>query len=123
MVQFEGKLDPAEVLDFVMDFGGGVLPVLDVDNGEQIDEATLELAVTAEAAAFGLEIVDDDIDYAPDVITVGKQIRLYLRVNPSFQADPAFDSGIALGVTATFDTTSTPARTRERTFLVEVVQL
>lgn len=117
-VSWEGELDPSETLDFRMDFQGGDDPVLDV--GEEI--ASFSLAVTAEAALHGLTILNAG-DYAPAVDETGTQIVLWLEVDDDEQDNVAFVDGVTLGVEGTIVTTSTPARTRQRTFNVTVKQL
>lgn len=117
-IDWEAALDPSEVLDFEMDFGGGPDPVLEA--GEEI--ASYTLAVTAEAALLGLEIKSGG-GYDPALSVGNRSIILWLQVDPLKASDPAFDDeGTALGVVATVVTDATPARTRQRTFNVTVKQ-
>ena len=118
MILWQGKLDPAEKLDYVMNFSGGADPLL--ETGEAID--SWALAVTAPAAALGLEIVES-FPYAPWLSEAGDEITLWLNVAPEFQQNAAYLTGVVLGIEVTIVTTSSPARTRQRTFGVEVKQL
>ena len=131
MVDWQGALDPAEKLDFIADFtaatlGANEAPVL--APGELI--ASYSLAVTAEAAALGLTI-EEGAPYGPGLVALDANleevagataIKLWLSVAPAFQSNPAFESGVKLGVVATIITDSVPQRTRERTYNVEVKQ-
>lgn len=118
--EWEQELDPAEELDFVMDFASSPpigSPVLGV--GEGI--ASFALAVTPEAAALGLEIMTG---LGRDATEAGGQITLWLTVNVGFQANAAYDgAGTKLGIVCTIMTDSIPARKRERTYSVRVKQL
>lgn len=118
MTEWEENLDPAERIEFVMEFASGVAPVLGV--GETI--SSYSLAVTAEAAALGLTI-ETGAPYAASLEPNGTDIKLWLSVSAPFQDNAAFTPGIQLGVVATINTSSTPSRRRQRTFLVTVKQL
>lgn len=118
MILWQGKLDPAERLDFIMNFSGGADPLLEPD--EAID--SWSLAVTAPAAALGLEIVEE-FPYSPWLNVAGDEITLWLNVAPDFQEANAFVAGVVLGIEVSIVTTSSPPRTRQRTFGVEVKQL
>lgn len=115
---WEGELDPAETLDYRMNFQGEDDPVLDV--GEEI--SSFSLAVTPEAALLGLQIRADGL-YAPALDETSTKIVLWLEVDEDEQDNAAFTDGVTLGVIGTIVTSSTPARTRERTFNVTVKQL
>lgn len=117
-IDWEGELDPSEVLDFEMDFAGGTDPVLEA--GETI--ASFTLALTAEAALYGLQIKSGG-GYDPALSGGDTLIIVWLDVDPLEAGNAAFDEdGIKLGVVATIVTDSTPARTRQRTFNVTVKQ-
>lgn len=118
MTEWEETLDPAERLDFVMQFAAGDEPVL--EPGETI--STYTLGVTAEAAALGLTIETAGA-YAAELLAGSTDIKLWLSVAAPFQENEAFTQGLPLGVVATITTTSNPARRRQRTFLVKVQQL
>lgn len=115
---WEQQLDPAERLDYIMDFAGGDEPVL----AEAETIASYSLAVTAQGALYGLTI-ESDAPYAPALAGGSTQIKLWLSVDVDEQSNPLFSSGLTLGVVATIVTSSVPARRRERTFNVEVKQL
>jgi len=117
-ISWEGEMDPSEVLDFEMDWASGAEPVL--LSGEEI--ASFSLALTASAAAHGLQIKSGGA-YDP-VRSVGNTtLLLWLQVDPAEVNNTAFIEGIALGVEATIVTNSSPARTRQRTWEVTVKQL
>lgn len=116
-VLWEGQLDPAEKLDFEADFGGGEKPVLEED--ETI--ASYSLAVTAEAAALGLQI-ESAPPYASSLVAGSKAVKLWLSVDPLEQENSLFTAGVQLGIEVTIVTSSSPARTRQRTWNVEVKQ-
>lgn len=111
-------MDPAEKLDFEMDFRSGDDPVL--EPGESI--ATYSVATTAEAAAFGLQI-ETVPPYAPAMDPSGERIAIWLTVDSGEQGNPEFLDGLPLGVEVTIVTTNSPPRTRQRTFLATVKQL
>lgn len=117
-VTFKGAMDPAERLDFLMQFFSGSSPVL--DDGELID--TYSLAVTAEAAAYGLQI--ETVAPYNALLSPDKQnIKVWLTVDPTEQGNPDFADGVELGVEATIITDANPPRRRQRTFNVKVMQL
>lgn len=117
-IDWEGELDPSEVLDFEMDFAGGTDSVLEA--GETI--ASFSLALTAEAALYGLRIKTGG-GYTAALSAGNTAIIIWLDVDPLEAGNAAFDEGIKLGVMATIVTDSSPARTRQRTFNVTVKQL
>lgn len=118
MIAWAGEMDPAEKLDFGMDFRGGDDPVLEV--GETI--ASYSLATTAEAAAFGLQIESAGA-YSPAIDSAHEKITIWLSVAAEEQASAEFLAGVPLGVEVTIITSNTPPRTRQRTFLATVKQL
>jgi hypothetical protein len=114
----DAPLDPAERVEYECDFGSGPKPVLAAD--ETI--TTFTVAVTAEAAALGLEIIEA-APRAPALLPGNQGVRVWLNVDPLEQSNPAFDAGLWLGIEVSVDTSSTPSRHRQRTFEVEVKQL
>lgn len=118
MIAWKGEMDPAERLDFELDFRNGDDPVL--QPGESID--SYSVAVTPEAAAYGLQI-ETDAPYAPDMDVSGERITIWLTVDIGEQSNPDFIDGLPLGVEFTIITDNTPPRTRQRTGLVTVKQL
>lgn len=118
MIDWEAAFDPSELLDYVMDFQGGTDPLLEA--GEKIASYTLN--VTAPAAALGLEISTDPA-YAAGLQMADTRIKLWLQIDPAFQAAPVFSEGATLGVEATITTTNVPPRIRQRTFNLHVRQL
>jgi len=116
--KWQEKLDPNEVLDFEVDFAAADDPVL--DEGEEIVD--FEVAVTAQAALYGLTIKEDGA-YAPSINAENTLIKVWLTIDEASREDPVFLKGIQLGVQFTITTSSNPARTRQRTFYVTVRQL
>jgi len=109
-----GTLDPNEELDFLVPLA----PVL--EPGEEIASYTLELL--PEAVALGLTIMTGSgRDHA--LALENTAIYFWLNIDPDFIGNAAFDGGIALPMQVTAITNSDPARKRQRTFLVSVVQL
>lgn len=113
-VKFAGTLDPQEELDFAINCVGLL------EAGETI--ASYTLTVLAEAVALGLTIMSGGgRNHALNDSDAG--IDLWLTIAPGFQANAAFDgAGTPLPLHVQFETDSSPARTRERTFLVQVAQ-
>lgn len=113
-VAFGDALDPHEELDFV------IAATAILETGEEIDSYTLSLL--PEAVALGLTIMEGA---GRDIALVESDaaIKLWLTIDDDFKTDAAFvGTGTALPMELTIVTTSTPARTRQRTFLVRVVQ-
>lgn len=121
-VEWEGEFDPAEVLEYRMDFYDESKEPEDrvLEDGEEIVSFTV--AVTPEAALLGLTIREDG-DYAPTLDVTATKIVLWFEVDADEQDNAAFTAGAQLGVEGTVVTSSTPARTRQRTFLLTVKQL
>lgn len=115
---WQGKMDPADLVDFTAEFASGDDPVL--EPGESI--AAFDVRLSDEAAAAGLMIADD-VDRAPRRINANQDILLWLKVDPAEQGNERFTDGVKVGVVFTITTSSDPARIRERTFLVTVKQL
>lgn len=117
-IAWEGTMDPADVVDFVMSLAGDA-PLLDLDNGEEI--AGYTLTVLPEGVALGLEI--GTASYAPELIEGNTGVKLWLSVDGGSQADSAYSGGgVELGVVGKFVTNSSPPRTYERTWAVKVLQ-
>jgi len=116
-IAWEGKLDPSEILDFEMNFADADAPLL--EPGETI--STFSLALTPEAAAYGLQIKSGG-GYDAALSGGNTRISLWLQVQLAYQSDPDFVDGVSVGVEATIVTDSVPSRTRQRTFIVEVIQ-
>lgn len=114
----DGRLDPHEALDFIVSMAGVL------ESGEAMD-AGFTLSVTAEAAALGLTILDLGDGYAdPALVETDTGIQLWLGIALAYQTNAAFDGeGTYLAFELLTDTDSAPARTRNRTFKVQVAQL
>lgn len=119
-VDWTGKLDPADHQPYVANFIGGRKPVLDELAGEKI--AIFDITLDAAAIEAGL-IVDDTLEYEAVPINGGTAIRLWLMVDEAKRDDPRFTRGMKLNVIVTIETDSVPARTIQRTWRVNVVQL
>lgn len=112
---FDGALDPHEELDFVL-LGGTIL-----EEGEQIESGYV-LEVLAEGTALGLTIMTGGgRDHGR--INGNRDIRFWLEIDDAYKTNAAFnDAGTTLPMRVTFETNASPSRTRQRTFLVPVVQ-
>lgn len=112
---FEASMDPADEVDWVLDFSDLLEP------GEQVLVYTLELM--AEAIALGLEIMTGG-DRDHQLIESDTALLFWLRVADGYKLNVAFDGqgGTTLPIVVTIITNSVPARTRQRTALVRVVQ-
>ena len=111
-------MDPADVVDYELGLGpdGGDDALL--EEGEQVADWTLTLS--AEAVALGLEVGTGD--YAPSQPTP-TSFRFWFSVDALLQDDAAFDgAGASLAMELTIETDSTPARTRQRTLVLQVAQ-
>lgn len=125
-VEWQGAMDPAERVEYIASFTGGDEPVLRA--GETI--ASYSLAVSAEGAALGLTI-ENAGEYVSRLVDVvdgeaapgSSAILIWLSVAPEMQSNEVFVGGAKVGVIATIETTATPPRRRERTWLVELRQL
>ena len=109
------NIDPKEEIDIVLDCTDLL------EEGEQIDPG-YTLTVLAESVALGLTIMSGG-GYDQDLIEGDRMIRIWVTIDPLFQTDAAFDAVTLLPVELTFETNSTPPRTRQRTFLIPFVQL
>ena len=111
--RFTRALDPHEELDFL----APCEPLL--ETGETI--ASYTLSVTAEGALLGLTIMSGaGRDHG---LTNGNTaVKFWLTIDALEKDDVAFDAGAALPLLLTFETSSTPSRTRQRTMLITVRQ-
>lgn len=107
-------MDPGDVVDYTID-----LSAQDTLLGAGENVASFTATVLSEGIAVGFELGSGA--YAPT--NVGNVITLWFQVNPANQADAAFTDGVAVPIELEFDTDSTPARTYQRTFVVNVKQL
>lgn len=116
---FANTLDPHEELDFLINCD----QILEA--GEEVEAAGWTLELLAEAAALGLTIMSGGTPSRDAALQSGNQsILFWLIVDGAYQDNAAFDgSGTALPLRITAETNSSPARTRQRTFQVQVAQL
>lgn len=116
---FEQALDPSDVVDFhviVSQGASDAVPPTVLLLGEAI--AQYSLALTAEASAVGLRIVERT-GYGNRL--VGNLLTLWLEVDASMHGSPIFDgAGVIVAIELTITTTSTPPRIKQRSFLVRI---
>ncbi len=112
--KFTNTLDPNEEMDFLLNCSGLL------EAGETIDSYTL--TVLSEGVALGLTIMTGDgRDHAANGAATG--VDLWLTIDDAYKTNAAFEgAGIALPLHINIVTNSLPARTRDRTFLVQVAQ-
>lgn len=119
-IRWKQALSPGEELDYVMELGveaNGYAPLLDIENGEEI--AAYDLVISADGVALGLQLGDGPRSSA--LVDDNTAVKLWLSVDDDMQADCIFSNGgVEIGVTGTFVTNSSPARTFERTWMVRV---
>lgn len=116
---FDQALDPQDRVDFYVILSQGapdapVAPLLLI--GEAV--ARYQLALTPEAAAVGLRIVE-----APGFQNKldGNVLSLNLEVDQQMQGSPLFDgAGVTVAIELLIVTTARPPRTKQRSFLVKV---
>lgn len=114
--EYSRQMDPADIVDFQIVLSQDGTATAFLEAGEAVASYTLTL--TAEAVAAGLEIMTAGA-YATSI--AGNIIKFWLEVDSLSQGDPVFDgSGVALGIELTAVTNSSPARTKQRTFVVTV---
>jgi hypothetical protein len=112
-VAFDEAVDPKDELDHIIPCS----PIL--EDGEEIASYTLTLL--AEAVALGLTIMSGSgRDHA--LAESNQSIKLWLTIDSGSQADPAFDDIVNLPIEVTIVTNSSPARKRQFTALLPVVQ-
>ncbi len=111
---FSQGIDPHEELDFIIPCG----PVLEAD--EEINSYTL--TPLAEAVALGLTIMSGG-GRDHNLIESNRSILMWLEIDDAHKTNPAFDgAGVRLPMEVTIVTNSNPARTRQFTALVPVMQ-
>lgn len=117
---FDQAVDPADVVDFFVVVSQGAAdakPPTILLLGEAIARYSLKL--TPEAAAVGLRIVDA-VGYENRLS--GNVLQLWLEVDEAVQASPLFDgAGITVAIELLIVTTAVPPRTKQRSFLVRIV--
>ncbi|MCB2060724.1 MAG: hypothetical protein R3E09_10280 [Novosphingobium sp.] len=113
---FAEPLDPHEELDFRVELGD----MLEAD--ETIDAANWSLEVLPEGAALGLTIMSGngrDATLSED----DRAVSFWLSIDSGFRDHEAFAGlGTELPLRFTAQTSSAPARRRQRTFQVRVAQ-
>jgi hypothetical protein len=113
---FDQALDPSDVVDFYVLVSQGK-PEADSPTVLLIGEAiaSYQLALSAEASAVGLRIVERE-GYANRLS--GNVLTLYLEVDVSMRGSAIFDgSGVIVAIEMLIVTTSAPPRTKQRSFL------
>jgi hypothetical protein len=116
---FDQALDPSDVVDFYVLVSQGK-PEADSPTVLLIGEAiaSYQLALSAEASAVGLRIVERE-GYANRLS--GNVLTLYLEVDVSMRGSAIFDgSGVIVAIEMLIVTTSAPPRTKQRSFLVRI---
>lgn len=116
---FAQALDPSDVVDFyvVVSQGAPDAPTPTVLLlGEAI--ADYSLALTTEAAAVGLRIVDR-AGYGNRL--TGNVLKLWLEVEASMRGSAIFNgAGVTVAIELLIETSSNPPRTKQRSFLVRI---
>lgn len=113
---FAQALDPSEQLDYGIDLERAADGSTLLQPGENV--ASYTLALSAEAIAAGLTIMEGD---GRDHAMNGDTISMWFKIDDEMQSLPAFNgAGLSLAGELTLVTTSTPARTRQRTWVVRV---
>lgn len=115
-VRFQAQIDPGDRVEFVAKFD----EILQVTAGEQIADGTWTLTMSAEGAAVGVQIGSVGA-YAPALQVSNQQIRFWLSVADANQSDAIFNTGVEVAITIRFETTNSPPRRYERSFVVRVV--
>lgn len=108
---FTEALDPADIVDFSVDLN----PLL--EGGETIVSHTE--TVPTESAVLGLQIKTTG-GYAT-TLSAGI-LKFWLGVLLAEQNNTAFVDGVTLPIEITITTNSTPARVKQRTVAVKVIQ-
>jgi hypothetical protein len=127
------RADPRDQIDYVLNFGRHL------EEGELVSD--YDLALPAESVALGLTIMEgggrdhyllpeeeiEELGLRDDAGVLLREdcaVKVWLAVDPDFYADPAFNvsGGASLPIEATYTTNSVPARTRQRTALLKVIQ-
>jgi hypothetical protein len=108
---FAEALDPADIVDFEIDLS----PLL--EGAETI--ATHTETIPPESALLGLEFKTTG-GYATSL--TGNILRIWLGIADAQQSNAAFATGVTLPIELTITTNSTPARKKQRTVAVKVIQ-
>lgn len=114
--RFSAQMDPGDRLEFVAIFA----EILQITAGEQIAEGTWTLTMSPEGAALGVTIGSSGA-YAAALQVSNQQIRFWLSVLDANQSDAIFNTGVDVAITIRFETTNSPPRRYERSFVVRVV--
>lgn len=112
--RFSDQMDPGDRYEFIADYSGLL------QQGEQIAVGEWTLIMSAEGAAVGLSIIDSG-PRAPALGINNTRLIFWMEIDPDFQGDAVFDSGIDVAITVRFETTNVPARRYERTIVVRVI--
>lgn len=114
---FKVSMDPAEILDYEIKLRDLDDPLL----AEDEDIASYTLTLYPEAVALGLNIkTGGGYDPSNTVDT----IKIWFDVDAGEQLNAEYDgAGAELAMELTVNTTSVPARKRQRTIILTVVQL
>lgn len=111
-LRFDDFLDPEEELDWKVQLTN----LLEV--GELISDGDWTLEVLAEATALGLAIMTGS-GRDPSLVDGDTSIKFWLEIDPLLSGDGSYVDGVDLPMRITAVTNVTPARTRQRTFLVK----
>lgn len=104
-------MDPSDKVDYIIDCSGFLEP------SELI--ASYTLIIPSESVLIGLTLGSGS--YASHVLD-GTQIVLWLSIEDSLQQQSIFVDEVILPIEVNVTTTSSPARKRQRTVAVKVVQ-
>jgi hypothetical protein len=123
-VRFTQIMDPSDILDFhvaVSQGGSDAIPPPILLFGESI--ASLQLAVTAESAAVGLQIKSGGAYPAP-AVTAANTITFWTAVAPEMQTSPIFDGdGVEVALELVITTNNSPPRRKQRTLVFKIANL
>lgn len=109
-------LDPSDLEGYGCRIRRGDAPTDTLRSGEAIQ--SYSFAPTPEAVAAGL-IIRDDPDRAPRL--VGQDLTFWLCIDPSMRSSTLFNGGgLELAMELTFETNSSPSRTKQKTVTVQV---
>ncbi len=112
-VRWTQTMDPSDLVDYQIDLSG--TPSL-LESGELIDDYTL--TVLSEGVAVGFQI-EEDPPYAP-TLTTGNKITFWASVDIASRNNAAYTTGLDIPIELEITTTSTPARRKQRTFVIKV---
>jgi hypothetical protein len=116
---FDQPLDPSDVVDFYVVISQGAPDATQPTVlllGEGV--ADYSLALSPEATAVGLRIVER-AGYENRL--AGNLLTLWLEVDPDLRSSPLFNgSGVIVPIEMLIETTATPPRTKQRSFLVRI---